>query len=158
MKKFKEIESGGLIGVKLKVEIDAAFVPGLPQIKVDINILHRRLGHPCKVVTKETGVSLCLHVTGKMETCAECVMAKAKQKALKKVSLNKSVMAGERLGFDISYLRNPSFGGSKYWLLFVDEFTSVKWSVFLRRKSDAIRAVVSFVKDLTAGNQEIFAL
>jgi hypothetical protein len=153
--KFKEVESGGLIGVNLKVDIDAALVTGLPEVKVDVNVLHRRLGHPCEVVTKETGVLLGLHVTGKMETCAECVMAMAKQKGLKKVSLNKPVAAGERLGFDISYLRNPSFGGSKYWLLFVDEFTSMKWSLFLRRKTDAIRAVVSFVKDLKAGNQEM---
>jgi hypothetical protein len=82
-------------------------------------------------------------------------MAKVKLKGLKKVSLNKSVVVGERLGFDISYLRNPSFGGSKYWLLFVDKFMSMKWSLFLRRKTDAIRAVVSFVKDLKASNPEM---
>jgi hypothetical protein len=67
--KFKEIESGGLIGVKFKIEVDAALVNGFPQVKVDINVLHRRLGHPCEVVTKETGVLLGLQVTGKMETC-----------------------------------------------------------------------------------------
>jgi len=153
--KFKEIDSGGLIGVKLNVDTDAALVTGLPQVKVDVNVLHKRLGHPCEMVTKETGVLLGLHVTGKMEACTECVMAKAKQKGLKKTSSNKSIIPGERLGFDISYLRNPSFGGSKYWLLFVDECTSMKWSLFLRRKTDAIRAVVSFVKDLQAGNPDM---
>ena len=58
-------------------------------MKVDINVLHRRLGHPCEATTRETGSLLGLHVTGKMDTCTECVMAKAKQKGLKKVSQNK---------------------------------------------------------------------
>ena len=31
----------------------------------------------------------------------------------------------------------------------------MKWSLFLRRKSDAIKAVVDFVKSLKAGNQEM---
>ena len=82
-------------------------------------------------------------------------LAKAKQKGLKKVSHNKSVVIVERLGFDISYLRNASFGGSKYWLLIVDEFSNMKLSLFLRRKADAIRDVVDFVKNMKAGNQEM---
>ena len=59
------------------------------------------------------------------------------------------------MGFDISYLKNPSFGGSKYWLLFVDDCTSMKWSMFLRSKLDAIRAVVDFFKNMKVGNQEM---
>jgi hypothetical protein len=35
--KFKEIESGGL-----KAEVDAAFVTSLPQVKVEMNVFHRR--------------------------------------------------------------------------------------------------------------------
>jgi hypothetical protein len=96
-----------------------------------------------------------LHVVGKMETCSDCVMAKAKQKSVKKISTNKSIVAGERLGFDISYLRNPSFGSSKYWLLIVDEFSGMKWSLFLKRKSDVVNSIVEFVKKLKAGNPEM---
>jgi hypothetical protein len=44
---------------------------------------------------------------------------------LKKESSNKSAKGGERLGFDISYLKNSSFGGSKLWHLIVDEATSM---------------------------------
>jgi hypothetical protein len=88
--KFKEIESGGRFGVRLKVEVDEAMVTGIPQVKVDINELHKRLGHPCEVVTKETGAMLGLHVVGKIETCSDCVMAKAKQKSVKKTSMDKA--------------------------------------------------------------------
>jgi hypothetical protein len=44
-------------------------------------------------------------------------MGKAKKNHPKKESRNKSAKGGERLGFDISYLKNSSFGGSKFWLL-----------------------------------------
>jgi hypothetical protein len=57
-------------------------------------------------------------------------MGKAKRKSLKKESSNKSAKGGERLDFDISYLKNSSFGGSKLWLLIVDEITSIVWSYF----------------------------
>jgi hypothetical protein len=83
------------------------------------------------------------------------VMAKAKQKSLKKSIENKPVVAGERLGIDISYLRNPSFDGSKYWLLIIDEFSSMKWSLFLKRKSDAVKSMVEFVKKIKAGNSNM---
>jgi hypothetical protein len=84
--KFKDIESGGLFGVRLKVEVNEAMVTGIPQVKVDINELHKKLGHPCEVVAKETGTMLGLHVVGETETCSDCVMAKAKQKSVKNLS------------------------------------------------------------------------
>jgi hypothetical protein len=65
-------------------------------------------------------------------------MAKTKSKATKKASLNKSTVVGERIGFDISYLRNPSFSGSRFWLLMVGECSNNKWSFFLKRKSDFV--------------------
>jgi hypothetical protein len=43
-----------------------------------------------------------------------------------KYMVNKSVIDEKRLGFDISYMRNQSFGGSKYWLPIVDKISSMK--------------------------------
>ena len=37
---------------------------------------------------------------------------------------------------DISSIQNPSYGGSKFWTLLVDEATCRVWSIFLKAKSD----------------------
>ena len=34
-----------------------------------------------------------------------------------------------------------SYGGSKYWLIIEDEFSKMKWSYFLRRKSDSTKKI-----------------
>ena len=34
-----------------------------------------------------------------------------------------------------------SYGGSKYWLIIEDEFSKMKWSYFLRRKSDNTKKI-----------------
>jgi hypothetical protein len=60
--------------------------------------------------------------------------------------MNKSTKAGERFGFNISYVKNDSFGGSKYWLMIVDEFSSMVWSYFLRRKTESTRKMVKFIE------------
>jgi hypothetical protein len=75
-------------------------------------------------------------------------MRKAEQKGYKKVSKNKSTITGKRLSIDISCLKNSSFGGSKYWLLIVDEATNMMWSYFLRRNPEASRKVIEFVNEL----------
>jgi hypothetical protein len=59
------------------------------------------------------------------------------------VSKNKSTITGKQLSIDISYLKNSSLGGSKYWFLIVDEATNMMWSHFLRRKPEALRKVIN---------------
>jgi hypothetical protein len=100
--------------------------------KEDINKFHRKLGHPSKEITIATAKHLGVKLDGSWDECEECMLGKARKKNLKSNSMNKSTKAGERFGFNISYIKNDSFGGSKYWLLIVDEFSSMVWSYFLR--------------------------
>jgi hypothetical protein len=88
-------------------------------------------GYPCKDLTKRTEDYLGIKLIGSWTEFQECLMGKAKRKSLKKESNSHSEKGGERFGFDISYLQNSSFGGSKFWLLVVDEATSMVWSYFL---------------------------
>jgi hypothetical protein len=76
-------------------------------------------------------------------------MQKAKKKVLKEIR-NKIEIAGERLAFAISYLKSSSFRGSKFWLLLIDEATSVVWSYFLRRKSETQRELLEFIQTMKA--------
>jgi hypothetical protein len=141
---FKELTENGLMGITLTpitVEALATF-----EKKEDINKFHCKLGHPSKEITIATAKNLRVKLDGSWEECEECMLGKARKKNLKSNSMNKSTKAGERFGFDISYIKNDSFGGSKYWLLIVDEFSSMVWSYFLRRKTESTRKMVEFIE------------
>jgi hypothetical protein len=43
---------------------------------------------------------------------------------------------GELMYLDICCIKTASLGGSKFWLLIVDDYTSMKWSRFLKKKDD----------------------
>jgi hypothetical protein len=45
-------------------------------------------------------------------------------------------------------LKNVSFGGSKFWLLIVDDAKDMCFSFFLKRKSETAQAIVNLIKDL----------
>jgi len=73
-----------------------------------------------------------------MDPCGDCLKAKARQKNIcnNNNQGTRSGIAGERLGFDISSIKDVSLGGSKFWLLVVDEATDMCWSFFLKQKSE----------------------
>jgi hypothetical protein len=77
-----------------------------------------------------------IDVKGELKPCEHCAIGKAKQKAVPKVSTNQTTVFGERIFFDISWIKGTSQGGSNYWLLAVDEPTKFCWSRFLKKKSD----------------------
>ena len=78
--------------------------------------------------------SMDVKITGNMKPCEHCFVSKAKQKNAPKVTETKSTVAGERLFVDISLVKFPSYGGSKFWLLLMDDASSKTDSSFSRRK------------------------
>jgi hypothetical protein len=60
----------------------------------------------------------------------------------------KSMVPGERLYIDISSVRASSFGGYKFWVLIVDDFTDMCWSIFVKAKSLMPEQVVMLIKSL----------
>jgi hypothetical protein len=150
--KLKFTEERGLFKIPLEVQVEKGLITGEPEKKVNINTFHKRLGHPCLEMTKITAKNMNIELNVKWEECKECLMGKAKQKGCKKVSKNKSTITGKQLSIDISYLKNSSFGGSKYWLLIVDEATNMMWSHFFRRKPEASRKIIEFVTELKLKN------
>ena len=51
----------------------------------------------------------------------------------------------KRLLLYISSVNHRSLGGNKFWLLIIDEFTHMKWSFFLKAKSDLSSTVLRFL-------------
>ena len=58
----------------------------------------------------------------------------------------------ERLYLDISSVNHRSLGGNKFWLLIVDDLTRMKWSFFLKAKSDLSSTVLHFLAKLQEHN------
>jgi hypothetical protein len=51
--------------------------------------------------------------------------------------VKKATKKGERLCADISQIKMSSLENNKYWMLIKDEFSSMKWSFFINRKSES---------------------
>jgi hypothetical protein len=68
-----------------------------------------------------------------MEECDNCILGKARQKNVGKGDDQKRVkVPGHRMFFDISSIKNISFGGSKFWLLIVYDAKDVCFSFFFK--------------------------
>ena len=77
-----------------------------------------------------------LKIKGKMENCENCAIVKMRQKNVPKGPKEKSTKQGYLMYIDLMSSKYISAGGSKYWLLAVDEATHMKFSMFLKQKSD----------------------
>ena len=117
---------------------------------IDINAAHEMLGHISMASVRKTASMLGWKLTGKENPCENCARAKSKQASVPKESKNPSTKPCERLCIDISSIRNSSFGGSKYWLLIVDEATDYSWSEFLSYKSDLGDRLIKLIKEINA--------
>ena len=82
-------------------------------------------------------------------------MTKVKRKAMNKGPVEGSSIAGERLFIDIGSVKAESYGGSKFWLLIVDDCTDMCWSIFLKKKSDLPKAMLKVLNAMKAQGKEV---
>ena len=136
---------GILLGMEIQAERDLKLKN---MKKFSIQSMHDRLGHPGARVTIATSMKLGLQLNGVLEECEHCAQGKLRQKNLTKVSPNKADKAGGRIYIDGSSIKASSGGGSKFWFLFVDEFTGFKQSVFLSKKSDFPKAAMLVMRQM----------
>ena len=141
---------GFVMGMKLKeMKKKEICVPAMHSGReVDVNGLHRMLGHVSMDRVKKTGEFYGWRVTGQARECEGCMVAKAKQKNTKKTTMTKSIVPGERLFVDISGIKGTSYGSSKFWLLVVDDATDYCWTFPLKKKSDLGATMMRLVKEL----------
>jgi hypothetical protein len=69
-----------------------------------------------------------------------------KQKDVPKTTETKSEVPGERVFLDVSCALHKTMGGSKFWLMMVDDATGMAWSHMLKKMSDATKEVISFLQ------------
>ena len=92
---------------------------------IDINDLHGMLGHAPEAVVRKTAKHYGWKLLGTFKKCEYCSLAKAKRKNMSKDSGPKSTIPGERVCFEIIYVQQKSYGGSKFWLLIMDHCTDM---------------------------------
>ena len=49
---------------------------------------------------------------------------------------------------DISSIKKHSYEGSKFWVLIMDDFMKMKWSIFLKKKSKLTDKIIPFLKTM----------
>jgi len=55
---------------------------------------------------------------------------------------------GQRIFIDISSIQNKSIGGSKFWLLVLDDATDYCWSIPLKSKDEVSEKMIELIKEL----------
>ena len=127
-------KSGYVCGVatKTKKNYDVVNYTLEKSSSVDVNHFHQLLGHLGEVKTREIAKYYGIKLTGKYKPCPDCVKGKAKQANVPKgiPEEKRSRIPGERFFLDISSVKTRSLGGSKFWLLLVDDATGFKFSYF----------------------------
>jgi len=91
---------------------------------------------------KHLGIS----VNGKLKPCEACALHKAKQKPVKKVTKNRANEVGGRMFMDMSGPFHPTIGGSRYWVLVVDDFSRMGFCGFLKEKSELASWMMKFIQ------------
>ena len=144
--------SGILFGLKIDDNMVRTNINPSSENKIKAHIMHARFGHAGETYTRETRKRLGITLQGPFPSCESCVLSKMKQKSVQKYTETKALDKGERLFMDISHVSGKISGGSKYWLLIVDEATQFQWSYFLSSKKQTKMKLIELVTDLKASN------
>ena len=116
--------------------------------KINRNTLHKMLGHLSEDKMRATAKNMSWELTGKEMKCEDCALGKSRQKNLRKEIKPRSTSKGERLFIDIAPMKHVSLGGSRYWLIAIDDCTNFVWSYPLKRKSETSKKIRELIKTL----------
>ena len=111
----------------------------------EINRMHKVYNHASEDVLRATANSYGWKIIGKFEACKDCQTSNIQQKGVSKSTETKSTIPGERIFFDISSIKTPSYGGNRFWLIALDDATSMTWSKFLKAKKELPKKMMSFL-------------
>jgi hypothetical protein len=109
-------------------------VAAIPVICRDINAMHNLMGHAHFDAIKRSAKYYGMKLNGDPKRFVSCALAKIRQKNSNKVTLAKSQKPGDCLYVDISGSIWRSYGGAKYWVLIVDDYSRYCWSYFIPEK------------------------
>ena len=110
------------------------------------------LGHVSENYLRQTAKKENWFLVNSFKVCDACCKAKNRQMNVPQAVSHTATKPAERLFLDISFVNHRSLGGNKFWLLIVDDLTRMKWSFFLKAKSDLSSTVLRFLAKLQGHN------
>jgi transposase InsO family protein len=117
--------------------------------KVDYELMHKHLGHPSKDILSNApnhvkGFPKDLEVPSNLPVCPGCVQGKMPASA-HPPSKMQATAPFERIHSDLKSFPVVSYHKYKYFINFIDDYTSYAWVVLLREKLAAITALKQFM-------------
>ena len=152
MKFDRMIPSGSswLMGIKVKRVQDHAHSAVEPGKTISMSKLHQITGHTDEHLLRPTANYMRIKLTGKLARCEVCAQAKIRQRNIPKKKMKKlPTRPGYRVFMDICSFKQVSRGGNRHWLIVVDEFSDCTHSFFLNKKSDQIKIIPMWIRDLS---------
>jgi hypothetical protein len=92
-------------------------------MSVEINKIHKILGHFGESHFKGTANAYRIKVYGKLEAYESCAISMEKKKKTNQIWIGSSKVPGERLCFNISLIKYEICGEAKFWALILDDYT-----------------------------------
>jgi len=113
----------------------------------DLELYHARMGH-CSdgVLQKLTEVATGVEITNDTRPfCSDCPLGRMQRLPREQVSDNPAEMVLERIFCDLKGPVNPPTpSGYRYLVLFLDEFTSMKWGFLVKDRTDQLQVFKDF--------------
>ncbi len=118
---------------------------------------HQLLGHPGRNKLLATSKRLNWNLSSPIANqCKDCLKGKANRLRLNQEAGSQSKIPGARLMIDISSVKSKEMTKvGKFWLLVVDEATSMKWSFFLSTKLAQVPLLIRFIKGLKEQGKQV---
>ena len=116
---------------------------------VDYDLMHRRLGHPSEDVLRQAKRHCDKFPEGLIypkdrPICRGCAEAKSHLPMFED-SVSRASSKFELIHSDLKELPVISYHKYKWFITFLDDYSSHCWVVFLRKKSDAYNAIIDFL-------------
>jgi transposase InsO family protein len=113
--------------------------------KVNYDLMHRRLGHPSKDVMRHAkdhtkGFPDGIQIPTNSGICPGCAQGKMPA-ASHPPSATRATAPFKRIHSDLKSFPIPSYHKYKYFIVFLDDYTSYAWITLLRDKASAITAL-----------------
>lgn len=106
---------------------------------------HKRMGHCNFKYLSKSNITKVKEVEKNIQ-CKVCVTGKFAKKPRSKIRTRTITKLFELVHFDIAGpIRKTSIGGSRYFLIFVEDMSKYCWTYPLKRKNDAARKIKEFV-------------
>ena len=151
MKFDRMIPSGSswLMGIIVHRVYDEAHAAMEAGKSISATKLHQIMGLTGEHLLRPTANYMKLKLLGRLPPCEACAKAKIRQRNVQKKKIKKMPnKPGYRVFIDISSFKQVSRGGNKHWLIVVDEFSDYTHSFFLKKKSDQLNILPTWIKDI----------